>query len=504
MRIKKKELLEMIDQLIEINTLIDKDGSFPEGVDAPECQELAIKLGNFIEDKYKESNPKDIIHSLEDYCELIYQMSLFENEEQTKLHKLSKKVKAVLLSARQGIEYDLPKDRKQVVFLPYKVSMWDSLESIWMAAHRDPDVDDYVIPIPYFDRNPDGTFAKMHYEGDQYPDYVPITSWQEYSIPDEKPDVVFIHNPYDKNNYVTSVHPAFYSSELKKYTDCLVYVPYYVLGKVPPDDPDAIAGMTHMVTTDGVFNSDLTFVQDEDMEKIFVNELTKFFKENALTCDRRMLEDKIHGFGSPKYDRVLYMNDENTPVFDEWKKIINEKAPVLTIFLNTSVGALLRATGDEYFKKLLSFFELCKEKNFLPVWRPHPLTRSTLLSMRPGLIRVYDDILRTFLEEKTGILDLSPSMYAAMRISDIYYGDASSVEWLFRAAGKKVIRRGENGGKGHLVTKEVDEPVEDEFLEIEKSAEEKAVDKNKKFTDAGDTETVGKKIYDFTMSKVGA
>ena len=39
--------------------------------------------------------------------------------------------------------------------------------------------------------------------------------------------ISYIHNPYDNWNYVTSIDPAFYSWELKKYTDCLVYIPYY-------------------------------------------------------------------------------------------------------------------------------------------------------------------------------------------------------------------------------------------------------------------------------------
>ena len=48
----------------------------------------------------------------------------------------------------------------EAVFLPYKASMWDSLESIWQAADEDPDCDAYVIPIPYYDKNPDGSFKE--------------------------------------------------------------------------------------------------------------------------------------------------------------------------------------------------------------------------------------------------------------------------------------------------------------------------------------------------------
>ncbi|NMB42298.1 MAG: hypothetical protein GX996_10260 [Firmicutes bacterium] len=42
----------------------------------------------------------------------------------------------------------------EILFLPYKSSMWDSLESIWRAAKDDPSCDCYVVPIPYYDRKP--------------------------------------------------------------------------------------------------------------------------------------------------------------------------------------------------------------------------------------------------------------------------------------------------------------------------------------------------------------
>ena len=87
---------------------------------------------------------------------------------------------------------------------------------MWKAADEDPDCDAYVIPIPYYDKNQDGSFGEMHYEGDQYPDYVPITAYDEFDFQSHHPDMIFIHNPYDQYNYVTSVDPFLYRPQLKK------------------------------------------------------------------------------------------------------------------------------------------------------------------------------------------------------------------------------------------------------------------------------------------------
>ena len=63
----------------------------------------------------------------------------------------------------------------------------DSLESVWKAAEEDEYCDAYVVPIPYYDKNPDGSFREIHYEGNQYPSYVPITSYEDYDIKSNVP-----------------------------------------------------------------------------------------------------------------------------------------------------------------------------------------------------------------------------------------------------------------------------------------------------------------------------
>ena len=188
-----------------------------------DCQETAIAVGSELEMLYGEGT--ESVLKLEEYCESLYQMTLaLKNPEKRReiLHDLIGQVKQV----RSLVGDQIP-DRPEIVFLPYKAAMWDSLESVWMAAAADENCDTYVVPIPYYDRNPDGTFSRYHYEGDELPDYVLITHYENYDIQKRWPDIVYIHNPYDQYNYVTSVDPRFYSYELKKRTEMLVYIPYY-------------------------------------------------------------------------------------------------------------------------------------------------------------------------------------------------------------------------------------------------------------------------------------
>ena len=118
-----------------------------------------------------------------------------------------------------------PDVKTNVVFMPYKSSMWDSMERIWKEAATDPCCLALVVPIPYYDKKPNGTLAKKHFEGKMFPEYVPIISYEDYDIEKHMPDVVYIQNPYDRHDRDTSVDPAYYSDELKKHTQKLVVVP---------------------------------------------------------------------------------------------------------------------------------------------------------------------------------------------------------------------------------------------------------------------------------------
>lgn len=302
-----------------------------------DCQEGAISVGNLIEKT--EGEDAAAIQLIEDYCELVYQIHEKLSEgagiNVTKIYKL---LRQSFFKINHEIRHNI-KVRREVVFLPYKASMWDSLESVWQAADDDPDCDAFVIPIPYYDRKSDGSFDVLHYEADLYPDYVPVTKYENYDFENRKPDMIFIHSPYDDCNYVTSVPPFFYSKNLKRFTDCLVYVPYFILSEIDPENQREVKGMEHFCTVPGVMNADKVVVQSEDMRKIYVNVLT----EAAGTDSRKYWEDKILGLGSPKIDKILGTKKEELKIPEEWRKIIQKPdgSRKKIILYNTSVSALL-------------------------------------------------------------------------------------------------------------------------------------------------------------------
>ena len=439
-RYKKKELLETADMLAEANDIVGRlCASNPDRAleVLGQCQESAILLGNLIESKGDQY--AELVGILESYCENIYQMSMALSDEE-QIRKLSKKIQRQLLQLHNRLRHEMPEDKKEVVFFPYKASMWDSLESVWKAADADEDTDAYVVPIPYFDKNPDGTFREMHYEGNEYPDYVPITNWEEYDFEERRPDIMFIHNPYDEYNYVTSVHPRFYSKNLKKFTDQLVYIPYFILGEVDPYDEGAVKGIKHFCINEAVNNADKVIVQSENMRQVYIKVLTE--EAGGSREARAYWEQKIDGSGSPKVDKILKTKKEDLVIPEEWMKIILKPDGTWKkiVFYNTSVTALLQ-NDEKMLRKIEDVFRIFYENRdeVALLWRPHPLMESTLTSMRPELWEEYRKLRDKYQEEGWGIYDDTADMDRAVVLSDAYYGDGSSVVQLCQAVGRPVM-----------------------------------------------------------------
>ena len=399
-----------------------------------DCQETAITMGSELEMLYGEGT--DAVHKLEDYCESLYQMTqAIHNPEERRnvLQDLTGQVKQT-----RKLVGELIPDRREVVFLPYKASMWDSLESVWMAAKEEEDCDVYVVPIPYYDRNPDGTFSKYHYEGDEMPDYVPVTHYENYDIQKRWPDMVFIHNPYDQYNYVTSVDPRFYSTELKKRTDMLVYIPYFVLGEVDPEDEKAVEGMAHFCTVSGVLNADKVVVQSEAMRRVYIKVLTKECGEET----RAHWEKTIVGSGSPKLEKVRRTKKAEFEIPKEWLETVQKPDGEWKkiILYNTSVSALLEHQ-EKMLEKMRSVFHVFMEnkEEIALLWRPHPLIEATISSMRPQLWVEYQKIVDEYRADRWGIYDDSPELDRAIALCDGYYGDHSSLVQLCQEVGKPIM-----------------------------------------------------------------
>lgn len=441
---QKEEILEILKSLGQAHEEIKEELYLYDSFSAQniqriqnmlsECQEFAISLGENIEKLEGEGHAT--VAGIESYCEMIYEVYTEISKADVRdinKNKINKMLKKQLITIENSAKNDIIV-RKEIVFLPYKAAMWDSMESVWMEARDDENCDAYVIAIPYFERNRDRSLGKMHYEGDEYPDYVPITDWQKYKIEECRPDIIYIQNPYDDYNFVTCVHPQYFSRELKKHTDMLIYLPYFVGTNNYVEE--------HFCTTPGVMNADRVIVQSEKVKKIYIESIRKFERENHCKGRFGDLDKKILPLGSPKLDRIKRVIDSGkVDIPEEWKnKIYRSNGERKGIILyNTTIDALLK-NSEIYMDKLRRVLALFRqEKELVLLWRPHPLLVTTIKSMRPELYWEYMEIVVRYQEEDWGIYDETADIDRAIVLSDAYYGDWSSVVEMYKLTKKPIM-----------------------------------------------------------------
>jgi len=324
------------------------------------------------------------------------------------------------------------KAKREALFLPYKASMWDSLESIYLAAKDDSDWDAFVMPIPYYDKK-DNKLMEKHWEIN-YPKNIQLIDYRKYNIEERHPDIIFIHNPYDGYNIVTSVEPDFYSERLRSLTDCLVYVPYFV--------GNGIGLPEHFCTLPACLFAHKVIALAEQERQVYIKTYKEFSKRNRILERFEQIESKFLALGSPKLDKAISTKIKDCEIPQEWEKLINNRK---VVFYNTSIGALLENTvengrpSNKYLQKIKSVFEFFKnQKDYVLLWRPHPLLEGTINSMRPWLLQEYAEIVNEYKASGYGIYDDSTDLNRAVALSDMYYGDVSSVTALFEAVGKQV------------------------------------------------------------------
>ena len=272
---------------LQILSAIDSGDSDTGRMLFESCQTAAIQIGTLLEQRKGEG--LKTVRLLEDYCELIWQTHESLNKGQFSAATSSISDANQLLPQIETLTDTEILSRKEVVFFPFSASGWNSLDTIWKQASADPCCDVYVVPIPCYYRNIDGTFRCERHESEPYPDYVPVTDYRNYDFENRQPDVIFIHNPYDEYNLTISVEPRFYARNLRQFTRLLVYTPYFTPEDFGPGDTRAVKNMSHYVSMPGVVLSDKVLVHTEQMRQMYIDHLTKF----AGNDTRSIWEDRI-------------------------------------------------------------------------------------------------------------------------------------------------------------------------------------------------------------------
>lgn len=399
------EKLDMVQGHLEQGHL--GQGYLKQGQDIQElleqCQAVAIDFGTLVEQVKGEGTRT--VSNLEKYCETLYQISIGNATLDL--------LKAVTEEIRKAAEAEIL-NRRELLFIPYKPEHWDAMCDMWQEKCKEADTDVCVLAVPYYYKDYEGRLRDMVYEPEKYPTELKVTGYEDYNLPLHCPDEIYIQNPYDEYNMAVSVHPDFYASKLRSYTNRLVYMPYFETSDFDKTNWPQVYNMRYYCTVPGVVLADKVLLTSPVIRERYIEALTEF----ADSGTKEIWENKI---------AVI-----------EPKAV--EKAEKKTVVFSCSLGTLLEYQQDYFVHlkyALKTFCEASEKINI--IWYVEPWMERKLEEFDTGLYADWQKIRQTYEEEGWGALDTSTEPLVLARRADAYYGDTTVCLKDFEMCGKPIM-----------------------------------------------------------------
>lgn len=273
-------------------------------------------------------------------------------------------------------------------FLPYKRSMWNSMVSVYEECRKAGAVA-YILPLPYYLMPEKEIVCEkdlFHEEGT-----LDISMIGKISF-----DFLVIHYPYDGNNKVTSMLPEYYTAELRNYGK-VIFIPY-----------SCTPGIFTRLHS-GLANIDYAFLCSEAECDAFISE----WAEHGVDFSGR-----VFGYGSPKMDAMQKCSCGSATL------VINSLGPYLAApFIK--IQAYQRVITDEI------------DRGRKVIFRPHPLLRQTIKSMRPDTEEAYNEFVEWCKAQENVIYDETEDLEHALEQADYLVSDTSSVLEMWQSTGRE-------------------------------------------------------------------
>ena len=394
---------DIITYLSELQNNIVSFGTLTESIKGEDCNTVKL-LEQYLE----------VIYKVAKYVQKFDEGISYEASAESKYAECDEGVKDTFASISEAIDSEIV-NRRSVLFLPVKAKHFSSMRIAYEMEAATPDTDVYVMPLPYYYKEYDGSFKdEMHIDTEEFiKANIPVTDYSRFDLSLLCPEKIYINSAYDEYNMAVSVDTRFYARNVKKYTEKLIYIPYFKLMEFDRANYPCWYNMQYYCTVPGVVMADKVYVQSENTRKMYIDKLNEWVGDEKYT---EIWEQKID-----VYNESCEEHSE-----DELRDAGSEK----TIVWFVSAGSLAEF-GDRYIEKAyrnLDVFALSKDK------------LKVLLISEPFL----DEMIKTYSDELykkwTGFIDefnrsgigevvsqVEEKSVEALLKANAYYGDPSSI-----------------------------------------------------------------------------
>ena len=394
---------DIITYLSELQNNIVSFGTLTESIKGEDCNTVKL-LEQYLE----------VIYKVAKYVQKFDEGISYEASAESKYAECDEGVKDTFASISEAIDSEIV-NRRSVLFLPVKAKHFSSMRMAYETEAATPDTDVYVMPLPYYYKEYDGSFKdEMHIDTEEFiKANIPVTDYSRFDLSLLCPEKIYINSAYDEYNMAVSVDTRFYARNVKKYTEKLIYIPYFKLMEFDRANYPCWYNMQYYCTVPGVVMADKVYVQSENTRKVYIDKLNEWVGDEKYTD---IWEQKID-----VYNESCEEHSE-----DELRDAGSKK----TIVWFVSAGSLAEF-GDRYIEKAyrnLDVFALSKDK------------LKVLLISEPFL----DEMIKTYSDELykkwTGFIDefnrsgigevvsqVEEKSVEALLKANAYYGDPSYI-----------------------------------------------------------------------------
>lgn len=234
-------------------------------------QEIAISLGNALENEKGENLAT--VHSLELLCEKIFDFYQVVSQGMT----VSGYSFSELINEIQELYKKEFVSTGDVIFLLAKASEYEGVKGLIKNRQQLSSV--YIMPIPYFERLDDGQMGQQYYDYQEFEniiDNIQLLKYNEYDFEKNHPAEFIFTCPFDEYQSAVTVHPFFYSENIKYRTEKLTFCHNYKLDFIDSEDLKSIESARTFVVSPGVVNADEIVVPSENMKKIYTAIMSEY------------------------------------------------------------------------------------------------------------------------------------------------------------------------------------------------------------------------------------
>lgn len=416
-------------------------------------QQTAIDMGTLIESVKGEGT--QTVKCLEELCELIYECSIQLGQSDDIVACITA-MQHKIAEAEQLLQAELLAQNEAVIFID-KAEHWHLVEWYWKKLIKTGNTDIFIVPLPYFYKKYDGACYASKYEFEEIKKCIDssiqrsrdknvesctkVVYYNEFDVKMHHPEQIIIQNPYDEWNQAITLLEDYYSRNLQKYTDQLVYIVPFRVEEFTKENYREYHNMQYYCTMPGVVRADVTYVQSGNMREVYIQKLIEFAGEDT----RAVWKKKIAVAENTEAGNTDGKAKEKNKILsagDTCQQRQSEKACRKKIAFFVQVGLTIQYK-EEMLKKLESVLEIFKDsqEKVELIWVGDKEHDAFLRDYDNEFAKKYDAISENFQKEGWGIyLDRADaSVSELVQMCDAYYGSASHIALEFEVKKKPVM-----------------------------------------------------------------